>query len=1660
MACTVKLKERGEYKIFDTELEARTYIQENNLSIEEVTNPRTKEKEWYVNTNDTHTSVVDVIRLANTESWEDTKDLLTKTELNDWDTEEYGKMSKVVSLSVALSSLRVLKNDDYVRLFPEFITNNYLNVIVQRLIAAAYAESIGENINNPEVIENIRIQYFDNTLKSELKNSNKLSAQEWYNFFKNKVKAPEFVLDASTLEEFDNIAQQIHEDNFEIMLRGEIIHKIFETIIKNPNAKQALVWNKIIDLFNDFREKYGEKYTDVPNSLNIIDRVFNGSETSKNLESIFSSYYNAVVEAKKNIEESYLKSYRERGEHPTITWLAEQRLTGKLDSPINDKQQIRGKLDAILVIDGIPNVIDLKVSRNDISEWASEKVLKTKYQLAMYLRLLSKLGLSTNETNLDIYNISLNADGSANKGVLKSFTTAVKNDPNINANLNPYFSITTNTKVNPKQLEKITDAMEELFGLGSVKSQRKANVEQIIKALKRNLKDSKNNKNEYILHYKILKNTGTGEENRTVHIPKNQVDDRLEEIALEIAERNESKFKNRYNTLVSDIQEYLSRDNKDILEFAIANGEAAIINQLSALLIKYRGTGAKIIHSDLAEKFNLIIIKSSTGIDIIDCMSLNPNTPWDNTNKKAKLFDKIPNVVGDKNSKTLGNVEITKCLLIANELIGTSEERLGSITCLQLGTANGYRMTANNMLTNIDIATRHLKWRNNLTKGKFVDPLVNVLATFNNFLNTTKNLVNVGKFIKSSQIEGSIEKPKFDLFKQILSEKVNLSFIKQASYDLIDSNKIAILKALKEQLQKNFPTIFNSPTKVASVSPETILMWFIEQAIAIYENREMVCESDISKWGINTGSMFASLDLIPSENVQVLNKVIQGGFNRVGDNFNKYKAINRAATDKLKQSLGMSRFQQFIIGNHTSAYVNLFRRNSDGTLENNDYILKNPWTDQSLSEAQRNYIKHFLYTINKYSYDKKKYKWSSWKDLKEDQFQLEDFYIPLVRANGMDKWRDPNGGINMPSWKSWWQESINRWTYMKDTLEGQIEERKKASDSLGAVYNEFTNRKNLDVRKDLIEKNGGIENLSMDLELVLDTFVIAAESENIFNSQVIPVVKGSLYALQFQSNITGKELPNLIEFITTVVKSSIYNDSIMNAEARKAYRIVAPIRAAASSLALGWNIMNVPREIMMGFWTNISKAMFDSYGGETFGVKDYFKAMGIMHLDIPNFMFNVTKIELLNEFYRMANMSITEIPEQVTSNKTGMFAIFNRFMTWSLTAPDYWNRMTMFIAQMIHDGCWDAHELVEDEDGVKTLKYDMLKDKRFNIYTKYKGDYSKVPESLKAKFNEQEALYLIMREDMNKETPENFIPAPQPGKVVNLPKAYTDLQRNSFKSFADMSFGYYDKEMKAWFFKTAVGGIFKQFMAFLSAKKMMYFQVRTDQTSRGSYKQLTNVAGEKLWSIAVSNDPVDCKIVTDSELENEYKEYKVDAKPKLGWTGTYMEGIFQSYVHLFKDLGIGSYEALRNGNTKILKKLWNEYGKRGDIRHSNLLQGLYDLLISTLFITLIRMLFFDDPEMTGISYNKQLKESSSIFQNLYWVANQSTQDFSILRLIDQGLLTWEIPSFNIIQNSVMNFWRALGDDDLTLAEAALSGTVKSVGMFKPLRPGVEKMLEE
>jgi hypothetical protein len=56
---------------------------------------------------------------------------------------------------------------------------------------------------------------------------------------------------------------------------------------------------------------------------------------------------------------------------------------------------------------------------------------------------------------------------------------------------------------------------------------------------------------------------------------------------------------------------------------------------------------------------------------------------------------------------------------------------------------------------------------------------------------------------------------------------------------------------------------------------------------------------------------------------------------------------------------------------------------------------------------------------------------------------------------------------------------------------------------------------------------------------------------------------------------------------------------------------------------------------------------------------------------------------------------------------------------WLVSAPDFLNRMAIFIAQMKKDGCYEAHEL--DQKNM-TIKYDFKKDGRFKVFNNPNAD--------------------------------------------------------------------------------------------------------------------------------------------------------------------------------------------------------------------------------------------------------------------------------------------------------------------------------------------------
>jgi hypothetical protein len=184
------------------------------------------------------------------------------------------------------------------------------------------------------------------------------------------------------------------------MLRGEIIHAIFEGVVKGHSLSSIKV--NVEKLFtDDFIKKYGDDYTEVPNSLNIISKVHD------TINDKYDSYYKSCQKAFATIKSSF------KGKD--VKFLTEHRVTANLSEAVNigglSKSKIRGKMDLIAIVDGVPHIIDLKVSNNPISDWHIEKRMKTEYQLAAYYRLLNHIGLNTSTSTVNIFGFTIDNNG-------------------------------------------------------------------------------------------------------------------------------------------------------------------------------------------------------------------------------------------------------------------------------------------------------------------------------------------------------------------------------------------------------------------------------------------------------------------------------------------------------------------------------------------------------------------------------------------------------------------------------------------------------------------------------------------------------------------------------------------------------------------------------------------------------------------------------------------------------------------------------------------------------------------------------------------------------------------------------------------------------------------------------------------------------------------------------------------------------------------------------------------------------------------------------------------------------------------------------------------------------------------------------------------------
>lgn len=808
-----------------------------------------------------------------------------------------------------------------------------------------------------------------------------------------------------------------------------------------------------------------------------------------------------------------------------------------------------------------------------------------------------------------------------------------------------------------------------------------------------------------------------------------------------------------------------------------------------------------------------------------------------------------------------------------------------------------------------------------------------------------------------------------DMFNTVRGEEklddYTLAFLNNgisAIQDKTDTGKLEVLTGLEGDLRKILIESGQFSKLTQFDTPEKILYARIQQAITEENKVALTAEQDMTEFM----RLFGSPGDTTSEGANIIAGVMETAMQHVRNKHLEFRRASRVVADKFLTEQGFPRIRRNTLGDISSAYNNMFEKNVATGEVNSDLILKNPYDSNSkLTNNEREYLKYFLNKLNTIRFGNG--------DPNSDIGQVkvesgEWFLLPLMRGSSFNKMFKRDLGSRITDYMDTLIDpaglfDLERKEYDKHLAEGMFE-----------MVNSFDVQKLPEGRHKLIasEKLGAFET---DLEVVLDFYAFSETRRNEYN-KVLPKITSMKIAMAYQGYELGIDLATTLKYIDKQTENVLYARPHIEPENQKAMKIIRGVKDVASYMNMSMNPVAGVANYMTGFWGNLSRLMARTYGKEMFGYKEFTSAFGFVFKDSFKSMANLTWLEELNMLYSLNNMDMNQYAERVMENRSGYLQLKSSGLFWFMTAPDYFNRMVLFTAQMKKDGCFEAHSM---QDGV--MVYDFKKDKRFSAFASN--------DTTNPEYNNQRALYYAMREDFIKEGYD--IPDGGP-----LPMAYNNKQRNSLKAFADSIHGHYDHSTKVQANYTVLGTMFLQFKTWLIAKKNQYMSSRVI-TQQGNYQQV-EVDGIKYFQDADGNPTTE-----DTGF------------PLWKWEGRPMEGILVSFTSMFKELRENDYKL--NVLGEMIKDPFRS-NPNNPTRASNMRLFMADMAIVFLIWLLFHLVDF-----------KSMKEDSPLTYQAANAVFRSSQDGNIMRVMGTALSNEPIASFSYFKDIYDGFWNTLTGDE-------------------------------
>lgn len=735
---------------------------------------------------------------------------------------------------------------------------------------------------------------------------------------------------------------------------------------------------------------------------------------------------------------------------------------------------------------------------------------------------------------------------------------------------------------------------------------------------------------------------------------------------------------------------------------------------------------------------------------------------------------------------TYGNVETVRGMVMLNSIIPKLPEgfRLGEINVIS-SQGMSYRYNIEH------IAKDYMKDIYKITKRK--NPTLQITNNFKsvNYVDHFTDLVN--SFTSIISVENSAS----NTLREIVGEKLKLQ-------DASDESKRAALLSIMESFQEQFPEIAANPLLTLRDSNKyqrDLASFFIQlsQAYLYYSNERVSYEEELT----TVDKYMYTAPTIPNSNINIIVTNLQKTIDNISEECDtEYSKNIRQFVMDFYKSAGYTSLENFTLGTQNRLFTNLYQTDSKGKRM---LVFKNPYTDPSLKDYERTFLKKALFYFNKYRFkDEDNKNFSSWDDPEIPKYILShgDYLnVPLKRASEathrqrlsiQDK-VDNMKRILKVIVKSKGKNLYNE--FVEGLTEDEAEYYRTGFESMR--FKDPFNRTD-EQRREYIEKNG-INYFETNVEDLL--------TERLFNSIYTEKINRMLLgtkALLLQMSILGENsyTENTFEqeqkFIKDYIGLHVFKRPITEkGVSQRLVGIGQGLRKGVSFLNLAGNVIAAARDIENGFMENYirtaSKYMTDISAKNLSNAYTYVFRNGSM---------DAMKMTLLSKLcvrYRLSNTDTARIVERLKTGRQGL-ANWDNIAYSTLRAPDFLNRMSLFIAKAMQDGVLDAWSVKDGE-----LIYDWRKDKRFSLLT---SDANKNnPE-----YKKQKALYMLCIKEWNNDHPDKQ----QLNYSDDLPSPYSNQEILAIKQVSDNIYGSYDRMTRGMADFTAAGCFFGMYTTWMN----------------------------------------------------------------------------------------------------------------------------------------------------------------------------------------------------------------------------------------------------